>query len=253
MKKYLFILALLVVSVAAVFIIMSCKKSSGDCATVPPTPVPHSNSPVKAGDTIRLGCSTVTNATYHWTGPNGFTKDGQDVKIANSTTAMAGDYKVTATVDGCTSSSGKITVEVFQLKSFNFMGNTVYIYPEDAHPSGYNYPWNNGGNTLTNATNDIDGRANTNTITGSQGPGDYAAYVCQNLIGLGFSDWYLPSKDELQRIYELRLSLGNNFVNECYWSSSESTVNNAWYLNFATGVKDVESKYNPYRVRCVRK
>ena len=44
--------------------------------------------------------------------------------------------------------------------------------------------------------------------------------LCYNSTNNGFSDWYLPSKDELNEIYIHRNILGipSNFVR---WSSSE--------------------------------
>jgi len=54
----------------------------------------------------------VAGATYNWTGPNGFTSTNQNPSIANVTAAAAGVYNVTATVGGCTSSAGTVTVTV---------------------------------------------------------------------------------------------------------------------------------------------
>ena len=59
-----------------------------------------------------MSASTISNATYSWTGPNGFTSNQQNPTISSSTAAMTGDYKVTATVLGCTSGEGKTTVTV---------------------------------------------------------------------------------------------------------------------------------------------
>jgi hypothetical protein len=53
-----------------------------------------------------LGVTAITGATYSWTGPNGFTSSQQNpIVSANSTSAMAGVYSVTSTVNGCTSPS----------------------------------------------------------------------------------------------------------------------------------------------------
>ncbi|WP_460969981.1 PKD domain-containing protein, partial [Pontibacter aydingkolensis] len=60
-----------------------------------------SNSPVKIGETLNLSASTITGATYSWTGPNSFTSTSQNPFIANVTSKAAGAYTVTATVDGC--------------------------------------------------------------------------------------------------------------------------------------------------------
>ncbi|MEY3498618.1 MAG: hypothetical protein RL308_287 [Bacteroidota bacterium] len=64
------------------------------------------NGPVCSGTPLSLGTTAITGATYSWTGPNGFTSTQQNpIVSANSTSAMAGVYSVTSTVNGCTSPS----------------------------------------------------------------------------------------------------------------------------------------------------
>jgi hypothetical protein len=62
--------------------------------------------------------------------------------------------------------------------------------------------------TANNASSDIDGPTNTanHAIQGSN-----AAQYCQDLVTGGYSDWYLPSKNELETIYYfLKPTEGNN-------------------------------------------
>jgi hypothetical protein len=77
-----------------------------------PTPTASSDSPVCDGTTLHLYASAVAGATYAWTGPNGFTSSAQNPTLANVTTAAAGTYSVTATVNGCTSAAGTTVVTV---------------------------------------------------------------------------------------------------------------------------------------------
>ncbi|MEI6765358.1 MAG: glycine-rich protein [Bacteroidota bacterium] len=94
----------------------------GNC--VPPaTPVAGNNSPVCSGDTIKLTSTAVPNATYSWTGPNGFTSTLKDPKIPNSSTANSGIYSVVATVGACSSSAAVTTVTVNQSPSSAFTMN----------------------------------------------------------------------------------------------------------------------------------
>lgn len=79
---------------------------------VPATPTAGSNSPVCTGNTINLTSTTVTGATYSWTGPNAFTSTSQNPIITNAQSANAGSYAVTATVNGCTSTAGTVSVVV---------------------------------------------------------------------------------------------------------------------------------------------
>ena len=79
------------------------------------TPNATSDSPVCACSTLHLTASTVSGATYAWTGPNGFTSSDQNPTIANATTAAAGQYSVTATLNGCTSAAGSTSVTINSL------------------------------------------------------------------------------------------------------------------------------------------
>ncbi|MDQ3193308.1 MAG: PKD domain-containing protein [Bacteroidota bacterium] len=78
----------------------------------PSAPAAGSNSPVCVGQTINLTASTITGATYNWTGPNGFTSTIQNPSIANAILANAGTYSVTATVGGCAGPAGTVSVTV---------------------------------------------------------------------------------------------------------------------------------------------
>ncbi len=73
-----------------------------------------SNSPVTGDDTIELEANGIVNpaATYLWEGPNGFTSTLQNPSISNATFAMAGTYRVAATLEGCQSDTATVEVEV---------------------------------------------------------------------------------------------------------------------------------------------
>jgi Bacterial Ig domain len=79
---------------------------------VPSAPTAANDGPICAGSTLHLTASTVSGATYAWTGPNGFTSSDQNPTIASATTAATGQYSVTATVNGCTSAPGTTSVMV---------------------------------------------------------------------------------------------------------------------------------------------
>ena len=71
-----------------------------------------------------------------------------------------------------------------------------------------------------------------------------AADICSNLILGGFSDWFLPSIEELELMY-LNIGSGSNignFVSTKYWSSSEKDDNYAWNWEFSSGYQDYNSK-----------
>jgi hypothetical protein len=69
----------------------------------------------------------------------------------------------------------------------------------------------------------------------------------------GGYDWFLPSKDELNKLYTNRTAIGD-FTGELYWSSSEYDANNAWVQSFQTGEQGPGLKSNaaPVSVRSTR-
>jgi len=121
---------------------------------------------------------------------------------------------------------------------------------------GRGIQWYNGSYTTTGATGTAigTGLSNTNTIITSQGgtATDYAAGLARAYAGGGYTDWFLPSKDELNKLYLNRVAIGG-FANWDYWSSSEVNNNNAWGLFFATGLQfDYANKSGLPYVRAIR-
>ena len=117
--------------------------------------------------------------------------------------------------------------------------------------------WSNIRTTLVGTTETAigTGQANTTAIVG-QTVGvvtctSGAAYLCYHLEEGGYSDWYLPSKDELNKLYLNKVTIGG-FANAAYWSSSETSATNAWNQNFNNGNQNNNNKNNSRRVRAVR-
>jgi len=77
-------------------------------------PVPHNNSPVCIGSTVHLTTATLANATYLWTGPNGYTSTLQNPDITNVTSANSGTYTLVTMVRGCTSPPATTNVMIYQ-------------------------------------------------------------------------------------------------------------------------------------------
>ena len=122
------------------------------------------------------------------------------------------------------------------------------------------------------ATSPLDGLANSNAIVADFGAGNtYAAGICRASSAGGFNDWYLPATFELQDCMNaasiinnilgnsngmyLANPAGNYGLNNCYWSSTETNANGAWYQ--ATSVLFLgwynTLKPQAYRVRAVRR
>ena len=63
-----------------------------------------------------------------------------------------------------------------------------------------------------------------------------AKTACEELILNGYSDWHLPSKEELNSVYvNLKQVGGGGFADNDYWSSTEDHYSNVWEQNFGNG------------------
>jgi hypothetical protein len=115
--------------------------------------------------------------------------------------------------------------------------------------------WYNGSYSITLASGRGLGTGvpNTRTIIASQGANatSYAAGLARAYRGGGYTDWYLPSKDELDKLYSNKVAIGG-FTNNYYWSSSENDFIEAWCQNFGNGDQLDYNKLDPYYVRAVR-
>ena len=129
--------------------------------------------------------------------------------------------------------------------------------------------WGCIGSIISGADGTAIGTGSQNTIDIEVGctANGTAADICANLTLVGFSDWFLPSSDEINLIWQnLADSDGNGvntgqsdpnniggFDNSYYWSSTESDNNNAWIQSFINGSwGGGNSKASSHRVRAVR-
>ena len=105
-----------------------------------------------------------------------------------------------------------------------------------------------GGKAATAA---IVARMDTGTPTAKN---TYAAGVADDYVSPnGTGDWWLPSKDELQKMQENLNNKGvGGFAADGFWSSSEAFASLAWYQGFYDGGRLSDFKYGPYYVRPVR-
>ena len=152
-------------------------------------------------------------------------------------------------------------------------GGGVVFYDKGSYSNGWRYleaapsdqspgiQWYNGVYLAITYTTTIlgSGQANTTDIVASQGTGNYAARLCNNLVIDTYTDWFLPSSDELNLMYTvLKVNGLGGFAGgsfDKYWSSSTTDINtgyNAHLQWFVNGTRSVEGKHLNYRVRCAR-
>jgi uncharacterized repeat protein (TIGR02543 family) len=146
----------------------------------------------------------------------------------------------------------------------------LVFYDKGAHTDGWryleawtadednSYKWKTSL-TLTTGTSTSIGSGYANTYSALTGAEHPAAEVVRNATHGGFSDWFLPSRDELEQMYEnlwkVERERVGDFENAWYWSSSEDTRTRddaAWAKAFGTGFQNGASKFWEIRVRAAR-
>ncbi|MBX7205541.1 MAG: T9SS type A sorting domain-containing protein [Bacteroidia bacterium] len=91
----------------------SAASTSVSITSLPSAPTAGNNGPICDGKTLSLTASTITGASYAWTGPAGFTSSNQNPVLPSFNASMAGNYSVTATVSGCGTSNAGTTAVVY--------------------------------------------------------------------------------------------------------------------------------------------
>lgn len=145
-------------------------------------------------------------------------------------------YKYMTTPAGCDNSvncsSGTRTTDNLQLAWANSTGTTAY-------------------NVVTGASNTTYGFTQTQTLATSYTDTD-AAKFCRKLVYGGYTDWYLPARDELSLLFTNRSLIGG-FISGSYWASTEANSYNGSIIPFNTGTPTSGNKAAPNFVRCVRR
>jgi hypothetical protein len=127
---------------------------------------------------------------------------------------------------------------------------------------GQGSPWSSASTSTTvvcNAlgVNLLQGISNTDSIIKyNPSPTTTAAAIAKAHRGGNYSDWYLPNKNELNKLYIGRIAIGN-FATGGYWSSSEFDATNsykfhAWFQNFTSGAQATSLKNALGFVRAIR-
>jgi hypothetical protein len=118
--------------------------------------------------------------------------------------------------------------------------------------------WYNGSNVNTGANGTAigTGLSNSNTIISGQGNTNaYAAKLCRDYTGGGYSDWFLPSANELEKWWVNRGTSRSVWSSGNYWTSSETSTSEAKSVSFITsssGIAYAYQKSSSFYVRAMR-
>ena len=211
-----------------------------------------------------LGCMDSTALNYD---PSAIIDDGSCffVAVNGCTDSTALNYNTAANTDDGSCIGLGSTYQGGIIFYLDGNGGGLIAAPSD-QSSGAG--WGCNGTSISGANGTAIGTGNQNTIDIEAGctTGGIAADICANYTDGTYSDWFLPSKDELNTMY-LNIGQGNAlglgniggfaFVN--YWSSSEYHIDHygeqyfAWYQGFHDGGQVCYYKdYSGPFVRAVR-
>ena len=216
---------------------------SGDTVTVT-----HTSGSITASGSVEFndGVATITNATAGSGGSSSTTSS------TTSTTVASVSYAV-----GDTGPAGGV---IFYVAATPFAcGATLsatctYLEAAPVGIDGFQSWCSDTSTLLVTATAIGTGMANTTTAdaTCESGAIQEAADYSRN----GYTDWFLPSKDELAEMNAQQSVIGG-LGTASYWSSSEFSADSAWFQVFgvghpSNGLQDYIMKFFSYRAHPVR-
>jgi hypothetical protein len=156
-------------------------------------------------------------------------------------------------------------VLIEDLYGLTYQGGLIFYVDNSGSPcsglvaapvdQGTGVSWGCQGTTIPGADGTAigTGAQNTMDILNGCAVSGIAADLASQYMGGGYSDWFLPSRVELERMYtNLKQNNLGNLDDFPYWSSTEIGVNDAFDFDFFSGNQEEGSKDNPWNVRAVR-
>jgi hypothetical protein len=121
-----------------------------------------------------------------------------------------------------------------------------YAYITSQSDQSTNAPWGCQGTLIPEgATPDAIGQGiiNTPTIVANCATAGIAARLANDLVLEGFSDWFLPSLEELLGMHTNLADAGlGNLSNHSYWSSTQATDTQAYTVGMNNGQANFHNK-----------
>ena len=182
-----------------------------------------------------FGCPDSTACNY---AVNANINDGSCTGIIGCADSTAFNYNASVTCDDGSCIAMPLIGDFFQGGNVFYLdgnGGGLIAAPSDQTSA----IWGCSGTAIAGANGFAIGTGNQNTIDieADCPTAGIAADICANLTLGGYSDWFLPSQDELAEMCLALHSQGlGGFANNWYWSSTQLGTNNAYGWDFTTCV-----------------
>ena len=164
---------------------------------------------------------------------------------------------------------GGVVFYIFQSEDTGYIDGETHGLIAAVADQSSGIPWMNRGWVTTGATGTAIGTGadNTTTIISLQMADEdpitetyFAAGLARAYTGGGYTDWFLPSKDELHKMFYVRETInttaaangGSDFSTNFYWSSTEHDIDEAWDERIINGSQSSYNKVTGEAVRAVR-
>lgn len=256
---------------------VSMTPSGGGCASAPAAP--SASTGVGVGTQLTATWSASSTATEYYldvatdAGFTTFVSGYNNRNVGNATQHIISGltmgttyrYRVRAANScGTSASSSTITYVTYALGTVGPSGAGRVVYDKGYESSGWRYmeitntdqgtsAWCDNSTTITTGADgnkEGSGELNTTTMAGFCGSG--AGNTCNNLVLGGFSNWFLPSVEEMRTAQQWKASAVLNMeVNDDWWTSTEGT-GGAAQINMGTSAVTQGNKGNGRRFRCAR-
>ena len=185
-----------------------------------------------------------------------------------SETIISAGTNIIVTGNGTSSKPYLVSTDAHEVGERYGGGIVFYVYDNGQHgliaaTEDLTYiQWYNGANKYTGSTGDGLGAGAMNTamivaaqMTDDQ-KGNFASKICADwFVRVGditYGDWYLPSKYELNLLYDKRDVVGGFNTGRGYWSSTERDNKQAWLQEFYAGGQYSDVKRGLCFVRAIR-
>jgi len=182
----------------------------------------------------------------------------------DAATQFTWTYQATSTPAVGDFYQGGVVFYLFEDGDTGYVGGETHGLIAAVQDQSSGIRWHNGNlvETSASATAIGTGAANTNAIIAVQGATeiDYAAGLARAYNGGGYTDWFLPSKEELSEMQTNKATInttasensGSDFGVRFYWSSTEENNQYAWEMSIDSGSVVWYDKGSSNGVRAVR-